>query len=82
MNYKSIIDQLQWWIGLSHPNILPLLGYCLDFGPYPVIVTELMKYDNVLEYVKRTPNCNLVDMVWPKIHFSHNVLILESSALG
>lgn len=37
----------------NHPNVLGLIGVCLDGGPAPYIVLPLMANGSLLSYLKR-----------------------------
>ena len=45
----------------NHPNILPLVGICLDAGPYAslYIVLPFMENGSLLSYVKKN-RCSLL----------------------
>ena len=38
---------------LVHPNVMSLLGVCLDGGPGPFIVLPYMENGSVLDYLKQ-----------------------------
>ncbi|TDL16161.1 kinase-like protein [Rickenella mellea] len=59
---KSIALELRIWSDLEHPNVLPLLGFTLDFGPHPVFVTEWMSNGTVLDYVKANPAASVLQL--------------------
>ena len=37
---------------LAHPNIISLIGLCLDAGPSPYIILPFMENGSLLSYVK------------------------------
>ena len=37
----------------DHPNVLKLIGVCLDGGPAPYIIMPFMANGNLLSYLKR-----------------------------
>ena len=41
---------------LNHPNILRLLGICLDGGPVPFIITPFMENGSLLLYLRKKRN--------------------------
>ena len=41
---------------LNHPNILGLLGICLDGGPAPFIITPFMENGSLLSYLRKNRN--------------------------
>lgn len=40
-------------LGFDHPNVLTLLGVCLDGGPAPFIVMPYMSNGSLLGYLKK-----------------------------
>ena len=44
---------------LNHPNILKLIGVCLDGGPAPLIITPFMENGSLLSYL-RNNRCTLL----------------------
>ena len=38
---------------LNHPNVLSLMGVCLDGGPAPFIVMPFMANGNLLSYLRK-----------------------------
>ncbi|TDL13941.1 kinase-like protein, partial [Rickenella mellea] len=59
---KSIALELRIWSDLDHPNILPLLGFSMEFGPHPTFVTEWMSNGTVLDYVKANPEASILQL--------------------
>jgi serine/threonine protein kinase len=57
--------ELESWARAEHKNILPLLGYCLDFGPIPCFVSPWMPYGTVLNFLQQHPHSNRVKLVRP-----------------
>lgn len=41
---------------LNHPNILKLIGVCLDGGPAPFIITPFMENGCLLSYLRKNRN--------------------------
>ena len=37
----------------DHPNVLTLIGVCLDGGPAPFIIMPFMKNGSLLDYLKK-----------------------------
>ncbi|TDL16902.1 kinase-like protein [Rickenella mellea] len=60
---KCIASELTIWSRTSHPNVLPLLGYSLDFGPYPAFITEWMPEGTLSDYVKNHPTVHKLFLV-------------------
>ncbi|TDL26790.1 kinase-like protein [Rickenella mellea] len=59
---KAIALELHIWSDLSHPNVLRLMGFTLDFGP-PAFVTVWMTNGNVLDYLKKNRNVDRLKMI-------------------
>ena len=38
---------------LDHPNVISLIGLCLDVGPAPYIILPFMENGSLLSYVKK-----------------------------
>ncbi len=53
---QNLGREVRLWSKLNHPNVLPLLGYCLE-GPksIPNLVSEWMKNGTVIDYMKDRP---------------------------
>ena len=45
---------------LSHPNVMNLLGVCIDAGPTPYIVLPYMANGDLLSYIRKQQNSLLV----------------------
>jgi serine/threonine protein kinase len=41
---------------LDHPNILKLIGICIDGGPAPFIITPFMENGSLLSYLRKNRN--------------------------
>ena len=41
---------------LNHPNILRLIGICVDGGPTPFIITPFMENGSLLSYLRKNRN--------------------------
>ena len=37
----------------NHPNVMRLIGVCIDKGPSPYLVMPYMAYGSVLSYLKK-----------------------------
>ena len=48
-----IAKEIRVWSNLRHPNVLMFLGYALEGGDYPLLVSEWMENGNALDYVKK-----------------------------
>ncbi|TFK27549.1 TKL/TKL-ccin protein kinase [Coprinopsis marcescibilis] len=49
---KRLDHELQVWKQLSHPNVLPLYGTAIDFGPYPSMVCPWMENGSISKYLE------------------------------
>ena len=45
---------------LSHPNVMNLMGVCIDAGPTPYIVLPYMANGDLLSYIRKQQNSLLV----------------------
>ena len=45
---------------LDHPNVLNLIGVCLDGGPAPFLVTPFMKNGSLLSYIRKNKDNLLI----------------------
>ena len=45
---------------LSHPNVMNLMGVCIDAGPTPYIVLPYMANGDLLSYIRKQRNSLLV----------------------
>ena len=45
---------------LGHPNVMNLLGVCVDAGPTPYIVLPYMANGDLLSYIRKQRNSLLV----------------------
>ena len=46
---------------LDHPNIISLIGLCLDAGPSPYIILPFMENGSLLSYVKNNREILVTD---------------------
>ncbi|TDL17329.1 kinase-like protein [Rickenella mellea] len=79
--HKSIALELRLWARLSHPNVLPLLGYCLNFGPYPALISEWMENGTVLEYLEKNKLADRFQMIQgvaSGLHYLHEHDVVHS----
>ena len=51
------------WSRLHHTNVLPFLGYALEDGKYPLLISEWMENGTVMSYLNDNPHCNITYMV-------------------
>lgn len=55
---QKLSREIRIWAQLSHPNVLPLLGYFVEgTGAMPSLVSEWMENGTLTEYIKRLPYC-------------------------
>ena len=52
-NISELLDESLKMKTFSHPNILNLIGVCIDAGPAPYIVMPYMEMGSLLQYLKR-----------------------------
>jgi serine/threonine protein kinase len=55
----SIMDESLKMKHFDHPNVLGLIGVCLDAGPAPYVVMPYMANGSLLHYLKKE-RCNIV----------------------
>ncbi|KAI5116585.1 hypothetical protein M0805_009228 [Coniferiporia weirii] len=60
---KSLARELHIWSKLHHPNVLPLLGYLIDDGVYPALISRWMTNGTSLQYLKNNPDADVLNMV-------------------
>ncbi|KAH8114408.1 kinase-like domain-containing protein [Phellopilus nigrolimitatus] len=60
---KSLARELRIWSGLHHPNVLPLLGFTIDDGVYPALISSWMTNGTVIQYLKENPTSSKLSMV-------------------
>ena len=58
---KEMIREFVLMHKLNHPNVIPLVGICLDSGPSPFIVLPFMENGSLLSYLKANRDCLLTD---------------------
>ena len=62
---------------LCHPNVMNLLGVCLDAGHTPYIVLPFMENGDLLSYIKKhresllVTECDDIDKVLVHLYFLH-----------
>ena len=49
---RTLIRECVLMYRLAHPNIISLIGLCLDAGPFPYIILPFMENGSLLSYVK------------------------------
>lgn len=58
-NIMELLRESVLMYKFNHPNVLPLVGICLDAGPSPYIVLPYMENGSLLSYVKKN-RCSLL----------------------
>ena len=53
---KTLIKECALIHEFDHPNIISLVGICLDAGPSPYIILPFMENGSLLSYVKDNKN--------------------------
>ena len=63
---NELIEECLQMKSFEHPNVMNLLGVCLDAGPAPYLILPYMENGNLLSYLKSnreslvlTENCTL-----------------------
>ena len=49
----SLVQEFLQMKQFEHPNVMGLIGVCLDAGPAPYIVLPFMANGNLLSYLKK-----------------------------
>ncbi|KAF8143887.1 kinase-like domain-containing protein [Mycena galopus ATCC 62051] len=52
---KDLYDESKAWAKLDHPNVLPFLGFALDLGPSPALITPFHRSGTVMKHVREAP---------------------------
>ena len=50
---SSMIKESVKMAKFNHPNVMRLIGVCIDMGPSPYIVMPYMSYGSLLSYLKK-----------------------------
>ena len=48
-----MLEESQKMKSFDHPNVLGLIGVCLELGPAPYIVTKYMSNGSLLNFLKK-----------------------------
>ncbi|KAG5723175.1 putative serine/threonine-protein kinase drkD [Termitomyces sp. T112] len=62
MAMDSIRHEVQIWSRLSHPNILPFYGACLE-STKPFIVSVFCSFGNALKYIRRNSHVSRIQLL-------------------
>lgn len=57
---NEMLEECKKMYNLNHPNILSLIGVCIDGGSAPYIVMPFMAHGSLLAYVKKHRNSLVV----------------------
>jgi serine/threonine protein kinase len=60
---QNIARELQIWASLTHPNVLPLLGYISSQGATFAFISEWMENGTVRDFLKTHPDTDRMKMV-------------------
>ena len=50
---SNIMEESIKMAKFNHPNVMRLIGVCIDKGPSPYIVMPYMSYGSLLSYLKK-----------------------------
>ena len=50
---SNIMEESVKMAKFNHPNVMRLIGVCIDKGPSPYIVMPYMSYGSLLSYLKK-----------------------------
>ena len=56
---NQLLRESDMMLNFDHPNVINLIGVCLDAGPSPYLVLPFMDNGSLLSYVRRS-RCNLL----------------------
>ena len=51
-NFEELLHECKWMKDFNHPNVLTLLGICIDAGPSPYVVMPFMTHGSLKTYLK------------------------------
>ncbi|EJD08301.1 kinase-like protein [Fomitiporia mediterranea MF3/22] len=78
-NFMKVIErEIRIWSSLHHPNVLPFLGFCLEEGSFPALVSEFMENGTVLNYSIHHPE---VDVTGLMLGIAEGVAYLHSKGV-
>ena len=64
--HQKMAREIRIWSSLRHPNILPLLGFVMDYEVYPALVTEWMENGTAMDYLRKHPDLDILPMARPQ----------------
>ena len=53
---ENIVEEGLKMSNLDHPNVLGLIGVCVDAGPSPYLIMPFMGHGNLLSFLKKRRN--------------------------
>ena len=59
---REMLKECSKMCSFDHPNVLTLIGVCLDGGPVPYIIMPFMANGSLLTYIRK----NRKTLVFPK----------------
>ena len=57
---NQLLRESDMMLDFDHPNVINLIGVCLDAGPSPYLVLPFMENGSLLSYVRKNRNNLLV----------------------
>jgi hypothetical protein len=61
---QNIARELRIWASLTHPNVLPILGYVFSQGATFAFISEWMENGTIRDFLERHPGADRIEMVW------------------
>ncbi|KIM74459.1 hypothetical protein PILCRDRAFT_14367 [Piloderma croceum F 1598] len=81
---KRLNRETRIWHSLSHKNVVPFLGLCYDFGPFPCMIVPLYDNANVYRYLVDRPDDRLVVIlgVAHGLRYLHSKNVIHGNLTG
>ena len=57
---SQLLRESDMMLNFDHPNVINLIGVCLDAGPSPYLVLPFMENGSLLSYIRKNRNNLLV----------------------
>ena len=57
---NQLLRESDMMLNFDHPNVINLIGVCLDAGPSPYLVLPFMENGSLLSYIRKNRNNLLV----------------------
>ncbi|PVF91507.1 kinase-like protein [Serendipita vermifera] len=61
---RKLRREREVWGGLKHPNVVPLYGYCEEFGALGSLISPWYENGDVGTFVRERPTCALQRLQW------------------